>query len=168
MLGDGDSGKTALMKRYDEGDKFLETKMATLGINLVSKVLTPKNSTKELTVEIFDTAGQERFRTLTAAFSKQANGAVVVFNVTSEQSFRNLKKWIELIQDHARADFFTVLVGHNVEGADVRAVTTQQAQVFADLHNLRYFEVSARNSQIGEIEQIFMSLVGEIFANTNN
>ena len=49
-----------------------------------------------------------------AAFFKQANGAVVVFNVTSEQSFRNLKKWIEVIQEHARADFYTVLVGHNV------------------------------------------------------
>ncbi len=57
MLGDGDSGKTALMKRYDLGEQFSETNMATLGIDFVSKVLTPKNSTKELTVKIFDTAG---------------------------------------------------------------------------------------------------------------
>ncbi len=57
MLGDGDSGKTALMKRYDLGEQFSETNMATLGIDFVIKVLTPKNSTKELTVKIFDSAG---------------------------------------------------------------------------------------------------------------
>ncbi len=57
MLGDGDSGKTALMKRYDLREQFSETNMTTLGIDYVSKVLTPKNSTKELAVKIFDTAG---------------------------------------------------------------------------------------------------------------
>ena len=56
MLGDGDSGKTQLLKTYDSG-KFEELHMATLGLDYVSKTITPTNSTKELTVKIFDTAG---------------------------------------------------------------------------------------------------------------
>ena len=75
--------------------------MATLGLDYVSKPSTPKDSNTELAVKIWDTAGQERFRTLTHAFYKQANGVVVTFDVTNEETFKNVRKWMESIFDHA-------------------------------------------------------------------
>jgi small GTP-binding protein len=75
--------------------------MATLGLDYVSKTFTPKDSNTELAVKIWDTAGQERFRTLTHAFYKQANGVVVTFDVTNEETFKNVRKWMESIFDHA-------------------------------------------------------------------
>ena len=100
VLGDGAVGKTSLLKMYAEG-KFQESHMATLGLDYVSKPFTPKDSNTELAVKIWDTAGQERFRTLTHAFYKQANGVVVTFDVTNEETFKNVRKWMESIFDHA-------------------------------------------------------------------
>ncbi len=71
--------------------------MATLGLDYVSKTYTPDGSNQELSVKIWDTAGQERFRTLTRAFYNQADGAVLVFDITNEDSFKNIPQWLESI-----------------------------------------------------------------------
>ena len=68
--------------------------MATLGLDFVSKSYKPAGSDKEMQVKIWDTAGEERFSTLTLSFYKQAHGVIIAYNVTNEESFQNVLSWI--------------------------------------------------------------------------
>ena len=87
ILGDGSVGKTSMIKRYAE-DKFQPNHMATLGLDFATK--TVRINDTDMQVKIWDTAGQERFRTLTESFYKQANGIIIAFDVTNEESFQNV------------------------------------------------------------------------------
>ena len=100
VLGDGAVGKTCLLKRYAQGE-FIESHMATLGLDYVSKNFQPKGSDQELQAKIWDTAGQDRFRTLTHSFYRQAQGVIVAFDLTNEESFKNVRMWMESISEHA-------------------------------------------------------------------
>ena len=97
VLGDYSSGKESLIRMYDDGGRG-DFQMKTLGLDYISKLFTPPGSSTELKVKVFGTAGQERFRTLTHAFYKQAQGVVIVFDITNEESFRNVRKWMETIE----------------------------------------------------------------------
>lgn len=129
VLGNGAVGKTSLLKMYAE-NKFQDSHMATLGLDYVSKTYTPKGSDQELQVKIWDTAGQERFRTLTHAFYKQANGVVVTFDVTNEESFKDIRKWMESIYEHADPNICKVMVGNKIDLED-RRVQTNEARDMA-------------------------------------
>ena len=92
MLGDGSVGKTSMITMYKD-QAFKETHMATIGVDYVSTTYT-SSSGEEVAVKIWDTAGQERFQSMTRTFYKQANGIVIVFDVTNQESFASVKRWI--------------------------------------------------------------------------
>ena len=131
VLGDGAVGKTSLLKMYAEG-KFTESHMATLGLDYVSKAFTPEGAPNEMQVKIWDTAGQERFRTLTHAFYKQANGVVVAFDVTNEDTFKNVRKWMESIYEHADQNICKVMVGNKIDLEDERKISKKEAEDLAN------------------------------------
>ena len=160
VLGDGAVGKTSLLKMYAEG-KFQESHMATLGLDYVSKAYTPPNASTELAVKIWDTAGQERFRTLTHAFYKQANGVVVAFDITNEDSFKNVRKWMESIYEHADANICKVMVGNKIDLEDERKISAKEAKDFAAQYKMKYFEASAKKD-IG-IAEFFETLMTEVY-----
>ncbi len=105
--------------------------MATLGLDYVSKAYTPPGSNLELQVKIWDTAGQERFRTLTHAFYKQANGVVVAFDITNEDSFKNVRKWMESIYEHADQNICKVMVGNKIDLESERKTSYKEASDLA-------------------------------------
>ena len=75
-----------------------------------------------ITFNVWDTAGQERFRTITCSFYKQAQGAMVVFNLSIEESFRNVKEWLDSINEHGDPNISKVLVGFKIDD-DSRQIT---------------------------------------------
>ena len=105
--------------------------MATLGLDYVSKTYTPDGANTELQVKIWDTAGQERFRTLTHAFYKQANGVVVAFDITNEDTFKNVRKWMESIYEHADQNICKVMVGNKIDLDDQRKISYKEASELA-------------------------------------
>ena len=113
-LGDGAVGKTSLLKMYSE-KKFTQSHMATLGLDFVSKTYNSKTSEKQMLVKIWDTAGQERFRTLTLSFYKQAQGVILVFDVTNQESFKNVLMWLESIYENADPNVRKILVGNKID-----------------------------------------------------
>lgn len=135
--------------------------MATLGLDYVSKAFTPKDSSTELAVKIWDTAGQERFRTLTHAFYKQANGVVVTFDVTNEESFKNVRKWMESIFEHADQNICKVMVGNKIDLADERKISTKEAQELANSFQMQYFEASAKENK--GINEFFETLMTQVY-----
>mmetsp|Transcript_45206 Transcript_45206/g.61314 ORF Transcript_45206/g.61314 Transcript_45206/m.61314 type:complete len:99 (+) Transcript_45206:124-420(+) len=97
--------------------------MATLGLDYVPHKYKPEGSSKEIPVKIWDTAGQERFRTLTHSFYKNANGVILVYDVTNEASYHSIKTWLQSIKDNADPNICKVLVANKIDMRDDRKIS---------------------------------------------
>ena len=116
-----------------------------MGIDFVSTTyVTPEGV--EVPVKLWDTAGQERFRSMTRSFYKQANGLILVFDLTKDATFKNVKNWMADIYAHADPQVVKVLVGNKVDMEDQRSVTFEEAKKIADSFKMPYFETSAREN----------------------
>ena len=159
MLGNDNSGKKTILKMYSD-TKYEESHMATLGLDYITKNYTPKNSVETFQVKIFDTTGLERFRTFSPSIYKTVQGIVVVFDVANEESFSNVKKWLEAIAEHADSSKCFVLVG-NTDDPDHRKISIAEARELAKSYNLEYFECTAKLN-LG-ITEFFEALFTQIF-----
>lgn len=123
-----------------------------IGVDFIQTVY--KRGDKECDVKIWDTAGQERFRTITYKFYRQANGVIIVFDITKEESFENVKTWMNSIYKHADPNISKVLVGNKLDLEDQRAVSKSEAMKIAAEHGMEYYETSAKiNLNIQEVMQ---------------
>ena len=104
--------------------------MATIGLDYVSASYKAPSG-DDIAVKIWDTAGQERFRTITYSFYKQANGVIVTFDVTSRQTFSNVKNWLDSIYQHADPNIVKALVGNKIDLEDQRQVSHEEAAELA-------------------------------------
>eukprot|EP00829_Urostomides_striatus_P009350 TRINITY_DN204_c0_g1_i3.p1 TRINITY_DN204_c0_g1~~TRINITY_DN204_c0_g1_i3.p1 ORF type:complete len:145 (+),score=37.68 TRINITY_DN204_c0_g1_i3:166-600(+) len=122
-LGDGKVGKTSLLKRYNE-DAFTTHHLTTIGIDFITKDI--KLGNENISVKIWDTAGQERFRTITHTFYKQAQGVLLVFDVTDKTSYENLHTWVNSISEHADQGIIKYLIANKIDLASERVVSTEE------------------------------------------
>ncbi|CAD7971864.1 unnamed protein product [Amoebophrya sp. A25] len=156
LVGDSGVGKSSLMLRFTD-NTFNERQLATIGVDFRTKHLQMKGKTVKMAV--WDTAGQERFRTMTSSYYRGAQGVILAYDVTSEESFRNLPKWINEVREHSTHDKARLLlVGNKVDLADgARAVKLEEVQEFADQNGfVAYIETSARTSL--QVEKAFADL----------
>ncbi len=140
-LGDGKVGKTSLLKRYNE-DAFTSHHLTTIGIDFITKDV--KIGNDQVTVKIWDTAGQERFRTITHTFYKQAEGVLLVFDVTDRMSYENLHTWVNSIHEHADEKIIKYLIANKIDLTEERKVTKEEGQKMANQYKMKYFETSAK------------------------
>ena len=108
----------------------------------------------------WDTAGQERFRTITSSYYRGAHGIIVVFDVTDQESFDNVKQWLNEIDRYASENVNKLLVGNKSDLTAKRAVEYNTAKAFADQIQVPYIETSAKNAT--NVEQAFMTMAAEI------
>uniref|UniRef100_A0A8D1F9Y2 small monomeric GTPase n=1 Tax=Sus scrofa TaxID=9823 RepID=A0A8D1F9Y2_PIG len=108
LIGDSGVGKTCLLFRFSE-DAFNTTFISTIGIDF--KIRTIELDGKKIKLQIWDTAGQERFRTITTAYYRGAMGIMLVYDITNEKSFDNIKNWIRNIEEHASSDVERMILG---------------------------------------------------------
>ena len=99
LLGDSTVGKTCFLMRFTE-NTFQEIHMSTIGLDYRFKKM-PLDDTKEATVQIWDTAGQDRFRAITKNYYKGAHGIILIYDVTNQKSFDNVKNWVSQIRENA-------------------------------------------------------------------
>jgi Ras-related protein Rab-1A len=134
-----------------------------------SRTLRPRNEQKIRTVElegktvklqIWDTAGQERFRTITSSYYRGAHGIIVVYDVTDEDSFANVKTWLNEIDRYANENVNKLLVGNKSDLTEKKKVDYQTAKAFADEIGVPFLETSAKNAT--NVEQAFMTMAAEI------
>lgn len=159
VLGEGQVGKTCMLLRYIE-DSFTNNHMMTIGIDFKIKIL--KIGDKLIKLQIYDTAGQERFKTITKTFYKGAQGIVLAFDLSTYSTFRNMDNWIKQIQSCAQKNVSIVLVGNKCDIAN-RNVTQKEATNFASDNGLTYFETSAKTGH--NINEVFEFLTKEIIKN---
>ena len=157
-LGDGKVGKTSLLKRYNE-DAFTSHHLTTIGIDFITKDV--KLGNENITVKIWDTAGQERFRTITHTFYKQAEGVLLVFDVTDRMSYENLHAWINSIHEHADEKIIKYLIANKIDLTEERKVTKEEGQKMANQYKMKYFETSAKTNI--NVTEAVESLVKDVY-----
>jgi small GTP-binding protein len=137
IAGDGNVGKTSLVRRYCEG-KFEASRVATIGVDFQTQVVDlPTGSVK---LSIWDMAGQERFRVVRSGFYRGSLVTALVFDVSEISSLHNLKDWLQEISQ-ANPNQNYVIVGNKIDLQ--RAEGSETAAKFADLINAPYIETSA-------------------------
>ncbi|KPP68297.1 RAB8A, member RAS oncogene family,-like, partial [Scleropages formosus] len=125
LIGDSGVGKTCVLFRFSE-DAFNSTFISTIGIDF--KIRTVELDGKKIKLQIWDTAGQERFRTITTAYYRGAMGIMLVYDITNEKSFDNIKNWIRNIEEHASADVEKMILGNKCDVNDKRQVSKERGE----------------------------------------
>jgi small GTP-binding protein len=141
IIGDSTVGKTSLLYRYSE-DKFNSQHLATVGIDFYTK--DEKMHNKVIRVKIWDTAGQERYKSLTNAFFRNAQGIILVYDVSKVDTFDNLKYWLQSINQNLgdKNEIKKIIIGNKTDLS--REIKYEEADAFAKQNNLSYFETSAK------------------------
>lgn len=111
-------------------------------------------------LQIWDTAGQERFRTITSAYYRGADGIIMVFDVTSTESFDHVNDWLKEVNRYAAEGTVKLLVGNKSDRTADRVVTEEQAKEFADELGIPFIETSAKSSK--NVEEAFLTMAGEL------
>ena len=133
LIGDSGVGKSCLLLRFAD-DTYTESYISTIGVDF--KIRTIELDGKTIKLQIWDTAGQERFRTITSSYYRGAHGIIVVFDVTDQESFNNVKQWLHEIDRYACANVKKLLVGNKCDLASKRAVPTEQGYYEPDVSEL--------------------------------
>lgn len=111
-------------------------------------------------LQIWDTAGQESFRSITRSYYRGAAGALLVYDITRRDTFQHLSRWLEEAQQHAHENMVILLIGNKNDLEHRRAVTTAEGQAFADQHGLLFLETSAKTAY--NVEAAFLKTADEI------
>ncbi|XP_040393387.1 ras-related protein Rab-8A isoform X1 [Cygnus olor] len=125
LIGDSGVGKTCALFRFSE-DAFNATFISTIGIDF--KIRTIELDGKRIKLQIWDTAGQERFRTITTAYYRGAMGIMLVYDITNEKSFENIRNWVRNIEEHASPDVEKMILGNKCDANDKRQVSREQGE----------------------------------------
>jgi|Transcript_14484 Ras-related protein Rab-1A len=157
LIGDSGVGKSCLLLRFAD-DTYTESYISTIGVDF--KIRTIEQDSKTIKLQIWDTAGQERFRTITSSYYRGAHGIIVVYDVTDMESFNNVKQWLHEIDRYACENVNKLLVGNKCDLESKRAVSTEQAQEFADSLGIDFMETSAKNST--NVEKAFTTMAAQI------
>ncbi|KAI3400674.1 hypothetical protein diail_2386 [Diaporthe ilicicola] len=157
LIGDSGVGKSCCLLRFSE-DSFTPSFITTIGIDF--KIRTIELDGKRVKLQIWDTAGQERFRTITTAYYRGAMGILLVYDVTDERSFNNIRTWFANVEQHATEGVNKILIGNKCDWEEKRAVSTEQGQALADELGIPFLEVSAKSNI--NIDKAFYSLASDI------
>mmetsp|Transcript_132243 Transcript_132243/g.382338 ORF Transcript_132243/g.382338 Transcript_132243/m.382338 type:complete len:224 (-) Transcript_132243:286-957(-) len=142
LIGDSSVGKTALVHRFIHNKPLAETK-ATVGIAFFKQHLVDSETGEDYTLQIWDTAGQEKFQSVTTHHYRAADGALLVFDVSNESSFLRLDKWLAELRENTEPSVVVALVGTKVDLSHRRTVPFERAQAYAKANGLLYMETSA-------------------------
>lgn len=160
LLGDSSVGKTCFLLRYSD-DTFVENHISTIGLDYRLKMINLSDN-KIIKMQIWDTAGQDRFRAITKNYYKGAHGIILMFDVTSTASFNNIKNWLLQIKENTSDKIQIVLVGNKIDAVNRRAVTKDEAEKVAREYKMSYFETSAKENT--NVQETFSFLTKEIYA----
>ncbi|CCC68847.1 hypothetical protein NCAS_0B07630 [Naumovozyma castellii] len=170
LLGDSSVGKSSIVHRFVK-DSFDELRESTIGAAFLSQTIKIKAEEQEEDVvikfEIWDTAGQERYKSLAPMYYRNANAALVVYDLTQKDSLVKARSWVEELKNKVGdEDLVIFLVGNKLdlcEGEeDLRAVDTSEAKAYAEEQNLLFTEVSAKTGQ--GVKEVFRSIGEKLYA----
>ena len=152
LLGDATVGKTCFLLRYTD-DTFLDLHMATIGLDYRLKTMILENH-KIVKVQLWDTAGQDKFRAITRNYYKGARGIILIYDVTNIKSYENIKKWINEIKEEISEKVSIVLIANKIDNEPERKISREQGEKLAKDNDVTFFETSAKTGE-GVNESVF-------------
>lgn len=157
VIGDTHVGKSCILLRFAD-DKYTDDFISTIGVDF--KVKTIELDNKIIKLQIWDTAGQCRFRAITSSYYRGANGIIIVYDITNLDSFNNIKQWIYEIDRFGSKNIIKILIGNKLDLNNKRIVTTEMGKELASSLNIKFFETSAKIDK--KIDDVFIYISKEI------
>jgi Ras-related protein Rab-6A len=157
FLGDQNVGKTSIITRFIY-DTFDDTYQATIGIDFFSKVMSIDNKLYRL--QLWDTAGLERFRSLIPSYIRNSNVAAIVYDITDRESFENVNKWVEDVRAERGNEVIMMLVGNKNDLNATRVVSFEQGEQKAKEFGMEFVETSAKTGF--NIKSLFHKVVAQL------
>ena len=155
LLGDSGVGKTCIISRYISGT-FDQNSPSTNGASYASKIITFEHLNKQISLDIWDTAGQEKYKSLTKFFYKDAAVAILVYDITKKDSFENMKGyWYEQLQEFGSKKIILGVAGNKCDMYEKEEVNENEAKEFAEKIGA-FFEITSAKNNTG-ITDLFMN-----------
>lgn len=158
LVGESGVGKTNLLSRF-AFDEFNSESRATIGVEFSTRNITVENTV--IKAQVWDTAGQEKFRAVTNAYYHGSIGALIVYAVNDRNSFDRVEKWLDEVKKNADPDALVMVIGNKSDLDEARVVTTAEGEALAEKHGFLFMETSAKNSR--NVERAFTELVKNIY-----
>ena len=160
LIGEQAVGKSSLINQYIEG-KFEENLLCAAGLDLKKKYI--KINEKSIKLMIYDTAGHERFRTLSKNQISSTKGILIVYDVTEKESFDALNFWMKSFKENANKNAICLIIGNKIDLENKRVIGYDEGKKFAEKYGVKFIETSAK-SAVG-VNEAFYSVAKEIFDN---
>ncbi len=157
FLGNSMVGKSSLFLRIDK-NHFKECFMSSIGMDRIAKSFKYKKDIYK--VNLWDTAGQDRFRAITKNYYKASHGIILIYDVTSIRSFESVKTWVEQIHEEISDKVVIYLVGNKMDMTEERKVSTEEGRKLAEELGLPFTETSAKTGE--NIEKIFEDIIEDL------
>ena len=153
IVGEPGVGKSCLLRRFAD-QSFTENYINTIGVDF--KVRTMDVHGKTIKLNIWDSAGQERFRTIVNTYYRGAHGIAVVYDITDRESFGRLPDWLKDVSELAEPNSKKLIVGTKLDLEEKRKVPIETVSNFSEMNNLQYIETSSKTGQ--NVEQAFLKM----------
>ena len=153
LIGDAGVGKTNLLTQFTRGHFQLDSN-TTIGVEYESH--TYREEEKTVKVQLWSTAGQERYRATAVTYYRGAVGALLVYDMTRLSTYNNVEYWLGQLREHAGPNVVVSLVGNKSDLHHLKAVPSHEAREFAEQHSLLFSETSALDAT--NVEEAFKSL----------
>jgi small GTP-binding protein len=158
IVGNSAVGKSCLLLRFDE-DRFQPIHDVTVGVTFSIKMI--RIDGQDVKIQIWDTAGQEIFRSITRSYYRDSACAIIVYDITDRTSFEKIEDWIRDVRNLAPPDCLLVLFGNKLDLANARVISTVQGQDLAERHGLLFFETSASTGE--NVSKAFSDCVQAVY-----
>ena len=158
LLGDSEVGKSCFLMRYAD-NVFVENYITTIGLDYKLKYI-QLDSGQVIKVQLWDTAGQDRYRTIAKNYYKGSHGILLLYDVTKSSSFENIREWIKDIREEVYEKAIIFLIGNKIDKKDQIKIKTEEGEKLAEEFNIPFFEASAKSGE--NVDEIFKALYKKI------
>lgn len=158
VLGDSKVGKTCFIQRFCQN--IFKDNISTIGCDMLSKEYVLSDGTKS-SIDFWDTAGQERFKSITKSMIKNADGIILMYDITNEETFNSVSQWISDIKQIVSPHVRLLLVGNKSDLDDKRVIQVFDGQEKAASHNISFYETSSKENK--NIDQSVKALVEDFY-----
>ena len=165
LLGDTTVGKTCFLMKYTD-KTFQDIHMATIGLDYRLKSMKLKSG-KNIKLQIWDTAGQDRFRAITKNYYKGSHGIILIYDVTNIQTFENVKSWVNQIREEASSNVIIYIAGNKIDIEDERKIKKEEGEKLAEELGFPFIETSAKSGiNINETFDDLVERIDKVHGNT--
>ena len=162
IVGDSSVGKTNFIMRFINNE-FINNYLTTSGIDLKTKDIEVKN--KKIRIQIWDTAGQVQYKAITRNLFLKVMGAIIIYDITNEKSYTNLKSWVQLIREECGSHMQIIIVGNKCDLDSERKINQDEVMNYAEEEKIEYIETSCKTGE--NVHKVVKTICEKILENND-